>query len=52
MTDNKVPSYDDLPKDYLERAMAEYDNFAVDPIDDTGESRLERRLKRAGVWKD
>ncbi|MBT6088356.1 MAG: DUF1838 family protein [Rhodospirillaceae bacterium] len=48
----KMPSLDGLPQDYLERATAEYDNFATDPIDDTGESRLERRLKRAGVWKD
>lgn len=48
----KVPSLDDLPEDYLRRAAAEYDTFAVDPINDTGESRLERRLKRAEVWKD
>lgn len=48
----KVKSFDDLPPKYLERALAEYDNYAVDPINDTGESRLERRLKRAGVWPD
>ena len=48
----KVRSFDDLPRAYLERAMAEYDNYTVDPINDTGESRLERRLKRAGVWRE
>ncbi len=48
----KVQSLDDLPRDYVERARAEYPNFATDPVNDTGESRLERRLKRAGVWKD
>lgn len=47
----KVASFDDLPRDYLERATATYDNFSVDPVNDTGESRLERRLKRAGVWR-
>ena len=48
----KVLSFDDLPRAYLERAMAEYDNYTVDPINDTGDSRLERRLKRAGVWRE
>jgi hypothetical protein len=46
----KVPSLDDLPPKYLERAISEYDNYTVNPVNDTGESRLERRLKRAGVW--
>lgn len=45
----KVASYEDLPRDYLERATADYDQFGVDPINDTEESRLERRIKRAGV---
>lgn len=48
----KVRSFDDLPRDYLERAKANYDNFAIDPAGEPGESRLERRLKRAGVWKE
>lgn len=43
----KVASYEDLPQDYLERATAEYDQFGVDPISDSEESRLERRIKRA-----
>ena len=43
----KVASYDDLPRDYLERATAEFDNFGVDPINDTEESRLERRIRLA-----
>lgn len=43
----KVASYDDLPRDYVERATSEYDNFGVDPVDDKEESRLERRIKRA-----
>ena len=43
----KVASYDDLPRDYLERATAEFDNFGVDPINDKEESRLARRIRRA-----
>ena len=43
----KVASYDDLPRDYLERATAEFDNFGVDPINDKEESRLERRIRLA-----
>jgi hypothetical protein len=48
----KVRSFDHLPPKYLEQALAEYPNYAIDPKDDTGESRLERRLKRAGVWRE
>jgi hypothetical protein len=43
----KIRSYDDLPPDYLERATAEYDDFGVDPINDSEPSRLERRIRRA-----
>jgi len=43
----KIASYDDLPRDYLERATAEYDRFGVDPINDREASRLEGRIKRA-----
>lgn len=47
----KIASYEDLPRDYLERATAEYDHFGVDPVNDTEESRLERRIKRTGASK-
>ena len=43
----KIASYDDLPRDYLERATAEHDDFGVDPINDTKASKLERRIQRA-----
>ena len=43
----KIPSLEALPRDYLERARAEYDDFGVDPIDDTEASGLERRIRRA-----
>jgi hypothetical protein len=43
----KIASYDDLPRDYLERARAEYDLFGVDPVNDPEPSRLERRIQRA-----
>ncbi|MFT7287339.1 MAG: hypothetical protein ACI87W_001452 [Halieaceae bacterium] len=43
----KISSYDDLPRDYLERATAEYDRFGVDPVNDTEASKLERRIGRA-----
>jgi hypothetical protein len=43
----KIASYDDLPRDYLERATSEYDDFGIDPINDAEASKLERRIQRA-----
>ena len=49
----KVKSWDDLPEDYLTKAMAEHgEDFDVSPENDTEPSRLARNLARLGYLKN
>ncbi len=49
----KVKSWDDIPEDYLTKALAEYgEYFDVNPINDTEPSRLARNLARLGYLKN
>ncbi len=49
----KVRSWDDLPEDYLTKALAEHgEDFDVSPENDTEPSRLARNLARLGYLKN
>lgn len=49
----KVKSWDDLPPDYLEKALAEHgEDFDVNPVNDTVPSKLAQNLARLGYVKD
>lgn len=49
----KVKSWDDLPADYLAKALAEHgEDFDVNPVNDTVPSKLAQNLARLGYVKD
>ena len=49
----KIKSWDDLPADYLEKALAEHgEDFDVNPKGDTVPSKLAQNLARLGYVKD
>jgi len=49
----KIKSWDDLPADYLEKAMNEHgDEFDLSPENDTEPSKLASNLKRLGYLTD
>ncbi len=49
----KVDSWDDIPEDYLTKALAEHgDEFDVNPINDTAPSKMAQNLARLGYLKN
>ncbi|NKB45312.1 MAG: DUF1838 domain-containing protein [Alphaproteobacteria bacterium] len=49
----KVKSWDDLPEDYLTKALAEHgEDFDVNPVNDTVPSKLAQNLARLGYVKE
>ena len=49
----KVRSWDDIPEDYLTKALSEYgEYFDVNPINDTEPSKLAKNLRRLGYLKN
>ena len=48
----KVNSWDDLPEDYLTKALDEHgEDFDVNPVNDTEASKLAQNLARLGYVK-
>lgn len=49
----KVKSWDDLPEDYLTKALTEHgEDFDVNPMNDTVPSKLAQNLAKLGYVKD
>ena len=48
----KIKTWDDLPQDYLDKALREHgDEFDINPINDTKPSKLAKNLRKLGYIK-